>query len=169
MFFRNIFRFWAEELGNLAEKCWQGSQNHIHWVRRNTFTATFLKKVCKHFNLFGLSVKFPWQQRKIKIRADKTAKNVSRSKLRKNLLQKKKNTNLFFSSFKATFTYIFREKLRAWLSKLQPTYLSKILRFNNFWKLHNVQTSDFEMKKVRTLVEKVCSGFLQQDITPPEE
>ena len=91
MFFRNIFRFWAEELGNLAEKNWQGIQNHIHWVRRNTFTATFLNQVCKHFNLFGLLVKFPWQQRKIKFRDDKTAKNVSRSKVGKKLLQNKKN------------------------------------------------------------------------------
>ena len=27
MFFQNIFRFWAEELGNLAENYWQGCQN----------------------------------------------------------------------------------------------------------------------------------------------
>ena len=91
MFFRNIFRFWAEELGNLAEKYWQGCQNHIHWFRRNTFIATFLKQVCKYFNLFGLLVKFPWQQRKINFRVDRTAKKVSRSKLRKDFSQKKKN------------------------------------------------------------------------------
>ena len=74
MFFRIFFRYWAEELGKLAENYWQGCQNHIQCVRRNTFTATSLKQVCKHFNFSGFLLKFPWQQRKITFRVDKTAK-----------------------------------------------------------------------------------------------
>ena len=86
-------------------------------------------------------MKFPWQQLKINFRVEKTARNVSRSKLMKNLFRKKKVTILFFHRFEWSFFWTFSGKLLAWLSKMQPAYLSKILSFNSFFeKLHTVST-----------------------------
>ena len=134
-----------------------GPEEHV-WS--NIFESSL-----KTFQFSGLLLKFPWQQLKINFRVEKTAKNVSRSKPRKILFRKKNVTVLFFSpSWAKFFLYFwtFTEKLPAWLSKLQPAYLSKILRFNNFLKNCTVYqpSSEFEIKKLGPLVEKIFSGFL---------
>ena len=106
--FSKIFGFWEEEIGNLAENYWQGCQSYFLLVRRSTFEATFWKQVFKHFKFFWLLMNVPWQQRKFFIRVDKTAKNVSRSKLRKKLFGKKKNTILFFKTLRELFLKSYR-------------------------------------------------------------
>ena len=93
----------TRKFGNLAENYWQVCQNHIQWVRRNAFKATSLKQVCKLFNFFVMLRKFPWQQRQINLRVDKTAKNVSSSKLRRNIFQKKKSYCSIFLRFRVKF------------------------------------------------------------------
>ena len=81
-------------------------------------------------------MKFPWQQQKIIHRVSKTAKIVSRSKLRKKSSSKGKKLQFYlFQGFERSFLLTFSENLPAWLSKLQPTYLSKILRWNRLWKI----------------------------------
>ena len=91
MFLQNNFRFWAEELGNLAENHWQGCQNPIHLVRSNTFTATFSMQVFKNFNLSGLVVKFPWQQGKNIFRVDKCAEKCLEEQIKEKLISKEKS------------------------------------------------------------------------------
>ena len=133
MIFQSIFGFSAEKLGVLAENYTHGCLFYILWVRRNHFRATFLKQVFKHFKFSGLLEKFPWQHRTNLFRVDKIAKSVSRNKLRKKLFQEKKNTILIFSRFWAKFFYAISEKFPSWLSKLQSTYIFKVLRKNFFF------------------------------------
>ena len=141
MFFSNIFGIWAEELRNLAGKYWQGCQNFFLLVRRSTFGATFWKQNFEHFNFSGLVMSFPWQQRKIIFRVDKTAKNVSRSKLRKNLIQKKKIYHSFFSRFRANFFQLSSNNYRHGYQNCN------LCTFRRFWgqfffeKMHYVSNS----------------------------
>ena len=73
-------------------------------------------------------MKFPWQQRKIKFRADKTEKNVSRSKVRKNLLQKK--ILIFFSQ-------VLKRRLLSFLGKnyWHGCQNCNLRTFRRFWGL----------------------------------
>ena len=132
MLFQNIFWFWAEKLGVLAENYPHGCQIYILWVRRNIFREAFLKQVCKRFNFLGVSVKIPWQQSTIIFIVDKIAKSVSMNKLRKNLFQEKKNYFNFFK-FLGEVVFTISEKLPHWLSKLQSTYLCKVLKKNIYF------------------------------------
>ena len=139
LFFRNFFRFWAEELGNLAENYWQCCQNHFQCIQKNLFTATFLKQVFKRFNFFVFWLKFPWQQRKIILRVDKTAKNVSSSKLKRNLFQKKTSYCSIFLRFRVKFFLFLAKNYRHGCENCN------LRTFRRFWsfifeKLHNVST-----------------------------
>ena len=125
--FSKIFGFWEEEIGNLAENYWQGCQSYFLLVRRSTFEATFWKQVFKHFKFFWLLMNVPWQQRKFFIRVDKTAKNVSRSKLRKKLFGKKKIYYSFFQDFERTFFKILSNIYRAGYQNRNPC------SFRRFW------------------------------------
>ena len=125
-----------------------GPEEHF---RSNIFAASLWT-----FELFVLLMKFLWQQRQIILSVDKTAKNVSSSKLRKNLFQKKKSYCSIIFNVSSEVFFVFSEKLPAWLSKLQPTYLSKILRLNNFEKLHKVSIFlwVWDLKKIRAFSQK---------------
>ena len=104
-----------------------------------TFSEQPLKQIFKHFNFFEVLVKFPWQQRTNIFRVDKIAKSVFRNKLMKNLFREKNYLNFFQNSERNFFAI--DEKLPVWLSKLQSTYLSKVLRENiYFLKLNMIST-----------------------------
>ena len=104
-----------------------------------TFSEQPLKQNFKHFNFFEVLVKFPWQQRTNIFRVDKIAKSVSRNKLMKNLFREKNYLNFFQNSERSFFAI--DKKLPVWLSKLQSTYLFKVLRENiYFLKLNMIST-----------------------------
>ena len=171
-FFQNIFWFRAEELGVSAENYPHCCHIYILWVRRNVSRATFLKQLCKHFNFLGVLVKIPWQQSSIIFNIDETAKSVSRNKLRKYFFQEKKKTILIFSRSWAKFFFAIREKLPAWLSKLQSTYFFNVLRENiYFLKLNMIPTffGLWDEKKMGHSVKKFFSGSNQQKFALPEK
>ena len=138
----------------------QGCQSHNQCDRRKTFTAKFLKQVCKHFNFFGLLVTFLWQQPEKIFRVDKTVKNPEEQTREKLIPTEKKLLFYFFKNLSEVFV-TFSEKLPAWLSKLQPTWLSKISRFNNFWESAQClnRLLGFELIKVENIFEKKFSVF----------
>ena len=85
-------------------------------------------------------MKFPWQQSTIIFIVDKIAKSVSRNKLKKILFPEKKNYFNFFK-FLSEFSFVISEKLPHCLSKLQSTYLFKVLSENiHFFKLNMTST-----------------------------
>ena len=161
MFLQNIFRFWAEELGNLAENHWQGCQNPIHLVRRNTFTATFSMQVFKDFKFSGLVVKFPWQQRKIIFRVDKCSEKCLDEQIKEKPISKeKKVTNLFLQGIERSFFWLLAKNFRH--ACQNATYVPfKDFEVKQFLKDCTMfqPFSDFEMKKVGPSAEKVFSVF----------
>ena len=78
------------------------------------------------------------------------------------LISKEKKVNiLFFQQVKRSFFLTSSKKLPAWLSKLQPAYLSNILRFNIFWKIaqcFNLLLS-LRIKKTRAFSQKDITGY----------
>ena len=91
------------------------------------------------------------------------------TKLRKTYLKIIKYTSLFFSRFWAKLFH-FSEKLPAWFSKLQPTYLEKNLSTNTFWKLAQCFNILRTFRwKIGPLVRKFSSRFLHQEFALPEK
>ena len=107
MFFSKVFQVlsrgtWklsGKLLAELSKPHSMGPEEHIH---SNIFESSL-----KTFQFSGLLLKIPWQQLKINFRVEKTAKNVSRSKLRKNLFRKKKVAILFFFTVLSEVFFVF--------------------------------------------------------------
>ena len=130
-------------------------QNHLQWVRRNTFTATFL-------NFSGLLVKFPWQQRKINFRVEKTAKNVCEEQTKENICFERRTLLIYpFSPSSSEVYFLFLNFYRKLTSVVVKTAtyvpLEDSWGINNFLKNCTMfqPSSDFHIKKVGPLVEKI--------------
>ena len=130
-----------------------GPEEHFHCKIFEASLETFqLFRI-----VFGVSVTTAknfnqgWQNCKKCLEEQTKGKLVSKEK--KLLFQ-------IFQGLERSFNSIFSEKLPAWFSKLQPTYLSKILRLNNFWKIaqcFNLLLS-LRFKKIRAFSHKDIFG-----------
>ena len=105
-----FFWFWAEKVGVIAENYPHVCHIYILRVRRNIFPATFLEQVFNHFNVFGVLVKFPGQQRTIFLGLTKVQK-VSRG-INWGKIHSGRKTILIFSKFWAKFFWLLAKNYR---------------------------------------------------------
>ena len=124
---RGTWKFSRELLARLTKPHTMCPEEHFH--------SKFFEASLQTFQLFrivnGVSVTTAtnysqgWQ----------SCKKYLEQQTKEKLISKEKSYCSIIFNVSGGFFFVLSEKLPAWLSKLQPTYFSKILRLNSFWKI----------------------------------
>ena len=148
-FFPKVFRFPAEKLGFLAENYTHGCQIFILWVMRNIFRAKFLKLVFKQLKIFRSFREVSVTTSSDYFKGWQSCKKCLEVQTKEKFIPREKKHYFNFSKNLSEVFFAISGKLPAGLSKLQSTYIFKVLRKNLiFLKWTWFQpSSDFEMKK----------------------
>ena len=135
MFFRNFFRYWAEELGNFAENYIRVVKTTFNWSGGTLSQQHFWSKSVNISPFPDLYWSFRDNSEKLLSGLKKLQKCLEEKNKEKHNSKEKKLLFYFSHCFERSFPLTLAKNFPAWLSKLQPAYFSKILRFNKFWKI----------------------------------